>query len=65
MMRGRLIGKGWPPMQRICATWLVVATSPSVPHQTGYPALIGPWRRFEVIRRETAQPEQGIGYAAH
>lgn len=49
MMRGRLIGRYWPTMRRICATWLGAVTSPSAPHKIGYPALTGPWRRFAVI----------------
>ncbi|TFA88483.1 hypothetical protein F473_02839 [Pseudomonas sp. URIL14HWK12:I1] len=50
MMRGRLIGRCWPTMQRTSATWLGAVTSPSAPLKTGYPALTGPWRRFAVIR---------------
>ena len=38
MMRGRLIGRYWPTMRRICATRLGAVTSLSAPHKIGYPA---------------------------
>ncbi len=44
MMRGRLIGRYWPTMRRICATWLDAVTSPSAPHKTGYPVLMAALR---------------------
>jgi hypothetical protein len=49
MMCGRLIGRYWRTMRRICAAWLGAVTLLSAPHKTAYPALTGPRRRFAVI----------------